>query len=51
MEEANDNTGALVLLFDGICNLCNGTVHFSSDEIFASVCGSLPCNPKQDNAS
>ena len=28
MVEANDNTVALVLLFDDICNLCNGTVRF-----------------------
>ena len=28
MVETNDNTEALVLLFDGICNLCNGAVRF-----------------------
>ena len=28
MEGVNDNTEPLVLLFDGICNLCNGTVRF-----------------------
>ena len=28
MVETNDKTDALVLLFDGICNLCNGTVRF-----------------------
>ena len=28
MEGMNDNTKDLVLLFDGLCNLCNGTVCF-----------------------
>ena len=28
MVGTNDKTDALVLIFDGICNLCNGTVRF-----------------------